>query len=60
MVNEPVNASSPAGDAARRGTFLALPMTLFVAVMLDTFPETRWLANVVGVSSPQANSESPR
>jgi predicted PurR-regulated permease PerM len=35
------------------GAFLALPMTLFVAVMLDTFPETRWLANVVGVSSPQ-------
>jgi hypothetical protein len=28
-------------------------MTLFVAVMLDTFPETRWLANVVGVSSPE-------
>ena len=42
------------------GTFLALPMTLFVAVMLDTFPETRWLANVVGVSSPQANSEPSR
>ena len=27
------------------GAFLALPITLFVAVMLDTFPETRWLAN---------------
>jgi predicted PurR-regulated permease PerM len=40
------------------GAFLALPMTLFVAVMLDTFPETRWLANVVGVSAP-AKSESP-
>jgi len=35
------------------GAFLALPMTLFVAVMLDTFPETRWLANVVGISSPE-------
>jgi AI-2 transport protein TqsA len=29
------------------GAFLALPITLFVAVMLDTFPETRWLANLM-------------
>jgi len=36
------------------GAFLALPITLFVAVMLDTFPETRWLANLVGISSPDA------
>lgn len=41
------------------GAFLALPMTLFVAVMLDTFPETRWLANVVGVSFPQESEPSP-
>ena len=34
------------------GAFLALPITLFVAVMLDTFPETRWLASIIGVSSP--------
>ena len=40
------------------GAFLALPMTLFVAVMLDTFPETRWLANVVGVSSPEKTGSS--
>jgi hypothetical protein len=33
-------------------------MTLFVAVMLDTFPETRWLANVVGVSSPEKSGPS--
>ena len=32
------------------GAFLALPITLFVAVMLDTFPETRWLANLIGVA----------
>ena len=32
------------------GAFLALPITLFVAVMLDTFPETRWLASLIGVS----------
>ena len=41
------------------GAFLVLPMTLFVAVMLDTFPETRWLANVVGASSPQKGGPSP-
>jgi AI-2 transport protein TqsA len=34
------------------GAFLALPITLFVAVMFDTFPETRWLASIIGVSSP--------
>jgi AI-2 transport protein TqsA len=34
------------------GAFLALPITLFVAVMFDTFPETRWLANLIGISSP--------
>jgi AI-2 transport protein TqsA len=32
------------------GAFLALPITLFVAVMLDTFPETRWLASLMGIS----------
>jgi len=59
MGNEPVN-DSPSGDfAARRGALLALPMTLFVAVMLDTFPETRWLAKVVGVSSPEKVESSP-
>lgn len=31
------------------GAFLALPITLFVAVMFDTFPETRWLASIIGV-----------
>ena len=29
------------------GAFLALPISLFVAVMLDTFAETRWLANLM-------------
>ncbi|HET7273291.1 MAG TPA: AI-2E family transporter [Rubrobacter sp.] len=32
------------------GAFLALPITLFVAVMFDTFPETRWLASLIGVA----------
>src|SRR5215212_3924629 len=30
------------------GAFLALPITLFLAVMFGTFPETRWLASLIG------------
>jgi uncharacterized protein len=41
------------------GAFLALPITLFVAVMLDTFPETRWLASIIGVSSPDTDAPHP-
>ena len=32
------------------GAFLALPITLFVAVMFGSFPEKRWLASLLGVS----------
>src|ERR671910_728396 len=32
------------------GAFLAIPIMLFLAVMFDTFPETRWLASIIGVS----------
>jgi AI-2 transport protein TqsA len=39
------------------GAFLALPITLFVAVMLDTFPETRWLANLIGVADMNTSAE---
>jgi AI-2 transport protein TqsA len=38
------------------GALLALPITLFVAVMFDTFPETRWLASIIGVSSPDTDA----
>jgi AI-2 transport protein TqsA len=38
------------------GAFLALPITLFVAVMFDTFPETRWLASLIGVSGPDTGA----
>jgi AI-2 transport protein TqsA len=38
------------------GAFLALPITLFVAVMFDTFPETMWLASIIGVSSPDTDA----
>jgi AI-2 transport protein TqsA len=36
------------------GAFLALPITPFVAVMLDTFPETRWLASLTGVGTQES------
>ena len=39
------------------GAFLALPITLFVAVMLDIFPETRWLANLIGVADMDTSAE---
>jgi AI-2 transport protein TqsA len=38
------------------GAFLALPITLFVAVMLDTFPETRWLAGLMGMTDADAGA----
>src|ERR671910_3366861 len=38
------------------GAFLAVPITLFVAVMFDTFPETRWLASIIGVSRPDTDA----
>jgi AI-2 transport protein TqsA len=40
------------------GAFLALPITLFIAVMFDTFPETRWLASIIGVSGADTGAGS--
>src|SRR5215210_3834802 len=34
------------------GAFLAAPLTIFLVLMLETFPETRWLASVMGISGP--------
>ena len=41
------------------GAFLALPITLFVAVMFDTFPETRWLASLIGVGGADTDTPAP-
>src|SRR5215211_3246765 len=41
------------------GAFLAAPLTIFVVLMLETFPETRWLAAVMGISSPDSDSPAP-
>jgi AI-2 transport protein TqsA len=35
------------------GAFLALPITLFLAVMFGTFPETRWLASLIGAGGAE-------
>lgn len=42
------------------GAFLALLKTLFVAVMFDTFPETRWLARFMGMGSPDTGAGPSR
>jgi AI-2 transport protein TqsA len=41
------------------GAFLALPITLFVVVMLDTFPETRWLASLMGAGASTSDAGVP-
>src|SRR5215217_4638597 len=41
------------------GAFLAAPLTIFVVLMLDTFPETRWLAAVMGMSAPDPDVPAP-
>jgi AI-2 transport protein TqsA len=42
------------------GAFLAAPLTIFLVLMLDTFPETRWLANVMGMSGPDPDVPDPK
>jgi AI-2 transport protein TqsA len=42
------------------GAFLAAPLTIFVVLMLETFPETRWLAGVMGVSAPASAVPAPK
>src|SRR5215213_4412521 len=41
------------------GAFLAAPLTIFLILMLDTFPETRWLASVMGASPPDPDAPAP-
>jgi AI-2 transport protein TqsA len=46
------------------GAFLAAPLTIFVVLMLGTFPETRWLANLMGgglpgTEAPDADASAP-
>src|SRR5215203_4720848 len=39
------------------GALLAAPLTIFLVLMFATFPETRWLASVMGVSPPEEEVE---
>jgi AI-2 transport protein TqsA len=41
------------------GAFLAAPLTIFLILMLETFPETRWLANVMGMGGPDPEAPDP-
>jgi predicted PurR-regulated permease PerM len=41
------------------GAFLAAPLTIFLVLMLETFPETRWLAAVMGMSAPDSDDPTP-
>jgi AI-2 transport protein TqsA len=38
------------------GAFLAAPLTIFLILMLETFPETRWLASVMGMGGPEPDA----
>ena len=40
------------------GAFLAMPITLLLAAMFDTFPETRWLASLM-TTSPATDDLTP-
>jgi len=40
------------------GAFLAAPLTIFLVLMLGTFPETRWLAAVMGMGGPDPGDAS--
>jgi predicted PurR-regulated permease PerM len=41
------------------GAFLAMPLTLFVVVMLSTYPEARWLASLMGMQEVTTTEEAP-
>jgi AI-2 transport protein TqsA len=41
------------------GAFLAAPLTIFLVLMLGTFPETRWLAAVMGMNAPDSDDPTP-
>src|SRR5215216_2756292 len=41
------------------GAFLAAPLTIFLILMLDTFPETRWLASVMGIGGSEPDEPAP-
>ena len=41
------------------GAFLAVPITMFVIGMLETFPETRWLAKIMAAGASASGAGPP-
>jgi AI-2 transport protein TqsA len=41
------------------GAFLAAPLTIFVALIFQTFPEKRWIASLMVVGAPDADVPPP-
>lgn len=41
------------------GVFLSMPITVILVLILDSYDQTRWLANVVSSGAPSVQSESP-
>src|SRR5215208_557419 len=41
------------------GAFLAAPLTIFVALTFQTFPETRWIASLMAVGAPDTDVPPP-
>jgi predicted PurR-regulated permease PerM len=41
------------------GAFLAAPLTIFLVLMLETFPEARWLASVMGMGGLDSDAPTP-
>jgi AI-2 transport protein TqsA len=41
------------------GAFLAAPLTIFVALIFQTFPETRWIASLMAVGAPDTHVPPP-
>jgi len=41
------------------GAFLAAPLTIFVALIFQTFPETRWIASLMAVGAPDTDVPPP-
>jgi predicted PurR-regulated permease PerM len=42
------------------GAFLAAPLTIFLVLMFGTFPETRWLADLMGAGASDSDAPAPK
>jgi len=56
--NDSVSDKSSIGETITTA-LLAAPLTIFLVLMLDTFPDTRWLASVMGMGGPDPDVPVP-